>query len=110
MSSILNVTFLAESGNPETQIVVFSPYIDGFVKYLSKIVEPEFNSDIELIAQVCGLLGDLSNYFKSSIDLYFNQNSIKNMFDKLEKSNNPQHAEILNYAKQVLANITTNYD
>ena len=105
---LLTTVFLFLTNHNQTN--VFSPYIDGFVKYLSKIVEPEFNSDIELIAQVCGLLGDLSNYFKSSIDLYFNQNSIKNMFDKLEKSNNPQHAEILNYAKQVLANITTNYD
>ena len=84
------------------QINALSQYIDGFIKYLSKIVEPQFNINIDLIAGVCGLLGDLSNHFKSSISLYFNQNSLQIMFDRLDKSSNPQHAEILNYSKQVL--------
>ena len=84
------------------QANALSQYIDGFMKYLSKIVQPEYNSDIDLIAGVCGLLGDFSNYFKSTIGLYFNDNSIKMMIDKLEESPNPQHSELLNYVKQVL--------
>ena len=84
------------------QANALSQYIDGFMKYLSKIVQPEYNSNIDLIAGVCGLLGDFSNYFKSTIALYFNDNSIKMMMDKLEESPNPQHSELLNYVKQVL--------
>ena len=97
---LLTIIFLFLSNHNQTNAI--SPFIDGFMKFLSKIVEPEFNSKIELIAEVCGLLGDLSTNFRSSIDLYFNQNSFKIMFERLKKSGDPRHDEILLYIEQLM--------
>ena len=104
------LTFIYYFLSSHNQINALSQYTDGFIKYLSKVIEPEFNSNIDLIAGVCGLLGDLSNYFKSSISLYFNQKSLKIMFDRLDKSSNPQHAEILNFSKQALGFLNQDYN
>ena len=93
----------------QNQVNVLSQYIDGFIKYLSKIVQPEFNCNNELIAAICGILGDMSTYFKSTIGLYFSNYSLKILLDKLQKSDNPQHIEVFNYAKQVLLDLNTNY-
>ena len=86
----------------QNQTNAFSPYIDGFVKYLSKIVQPEYKLDISLISDICGVLADLYNHFRGSVELHFSQSSLKIIFERLEKSNNPQHIEVLNYSKQVL--------
>lgn len=87
----------------QNQTNVFSLYIDGFIKYLSKIVEPEFKPDISLISDICGVLADLYNHFKGSVELYFSRNSLDIIFKRLEESSDPQHNEILNYGKQVLS-------
>ena len=92
----------------QNQTNVFSPYIDGFVKYLSKIVEPEFNPDITLISEVGGLLGDLYTYFKGTVDLYLNKNSLKFIIQKLEQSDNPQYREVLLYIQQVFSDFIKN--
>ena len=92
------------------QINLFSSYIDGFIKYMSKIVEPEFNPNNDLIAGVCGLLGDLSSYFQSYIKLYFNNNSLKTMFNKLEESDKPEHLAIYNFAYKALENIFSDFN
>lgn len=92
----------------QNQTNVFSNYIDGFLKYLSKIVEPEFNSDIQIISEVCGLLGDLYTHFKASVELYFNPNSLKIIYERLEHSDNPQHLEVLNYTRQIMNNFCKN--
>ena len=85
------------------QTNAFSPYIDGFIKYLSKIVEPEFNPDDNLISSVGGLLADLYNNFKGAVNLYLNQNSLKIIFQKLEKSKNSEHKQILLYVQQTFS-------
>ena len=92
----------------QNQTNVFSPYIDGFIKYLSKIVEPEFKSDISLISDICGVLADLYNHFRGSVQLYFSRNSLDIIFKRLEESNVPQHIEILNYGKQILSDFYSN--
>ena len=86
----------------QNQTNAFSQYIDGFIKYLSKIVQPEYKLDISLISDICGVLADLYNHFRGSVELYFSQSSLKIIFERLEKSTNPQHIEVLNYSKQVL--------
>ena len=96
--------FLSE----QNQTNVFSPYIDGFVKYLSKIVEPEFNPDMTLISEVGGLLGDLYTHFKGTVDLYLNKNSLKFIIQKLEQSENPQHKDVLLYIQQVFSDFINN--
>ena len=92
------------------QTNVFSDYIQGFVKYLSKIVEPQFNSNLDLISEVCGLLGDLYRNFKGTIDLYFEPNSLKIIFNRLEESSNPEYKEILNYSREVISELLSNYN
>jgi uncharacterized protein YejL (UPF0352 family) len=82
------------------QTNVFTQYIDGFIKYLSKIVEPEFNPSLALIFEVAGLLGDLYKYFKGSMNLYLNKNSLNIIFQKLEQSKVPEHKEVLLYLQQ----------
>ena len=92
------------------QINVFSEYIQGFVKYLSTIVEPQFNSSIDLISEVCGLLGDLYRHFKGTIDLYFEPNSLKIIFDRLEESSNTDYKTILSYSREILSDLVSNYN
>ena len=91
------------------QTNVFSQYIDGFIKYLSKIVEPEFNPNMTLISEVGGILGDLYTHFKGAMDLYLNKNSLKIILEKLEQSQNPDHKEILLYIQQVFSDFINNY-
>ena len=87
----------------------FSQYIDGFIKYLSKIVEPEFNCKLDLIFDICGLLGDLYKYFPGSVELYLSPNSMKIIVEKLEQSPNPEHKELLNYTKEIMKELISNY-
>ena len=98
---LLTSVFLFLTDHNQTN--VFSSYIDGFIKYLSKIVEPEFNPDDNLIAGVGGLLGDLYNTFKASVNLYLSQNSLKIIFQKLEESKNPEHKQVLLYIQQTFS-------
>ena len=105
---LLTSVFLFLTKHNQTNL--FSPYIDGFVKYMSKIMEPEFHSNIELIAGVCGLIADLSNHFGSSIQIYFSKDSLNAMFNKLEESQNPEHLEIYNYAHNALKEIVSSYN
>ena len=91
------------------QTNVFSQYIDGFIKYLSKIVEPEFNPSMTLIAEVAGLLGDFYKFFKGSMNLYLNRNSLNIIFQKLEQSEDPEHKEILLYIQQIFSDFYSNY-
>ena len=98
---LLTSVFLFLSDYNQTN--AFSPYIDGFIKYLSKIVEPEFNPDDNLIASVGGLLADLYNSFKGTVNLYLSQNSLKIIFQKLEKSKNTEHKQILLYIQQTFS-------
>ena len=90
------------------QTHVFTQYIDGFIKYLSKIVEPEFNPSISLIVEVAGLLGDLYKCFKSAMNLYLNKNSLNIIFQKLEESKVPEHKEILLYIQQSFSDFYSN--
>lgn len=84
------------------QTNVFSSNIDGFLNYLNNIVRPEYTPDIQLIAEVCGLLGDLYIHFKASVELHYSRESLNIIYDRLEHSGDPQYMEILNYTKQVL--------
>ncbi len=93
----------------QNQTNLFSQYIDGFVKYLSKIVEPEFNCKLELIYEICGLLGDLYKYYPGSVELYLNVTSLKIIFDRLEESPNLEHRELLNYSKGLMEDLISNY-
>jgi hypothetical protein len=90
--------FLAD----HNQTNVFSPNIDGFLNFLNNIVRPEYKPDIQLIAEVCGLLGDLYIHFKASVELHYSRESLNIIYDRLEHSGDPQYMEILNYTKQVL--------
>ena len=81
--------------NCQNQTFYFSKYIDGFVKYLSRIVEPEFNCKLDLICDICGLLGDLYKFFPGSIELYLSSNSMRIIIEKLEESPIPEHKELL---------------
>ena len=87
----------------------FSQYIDGFIKYLSKIVEPEFNCKLDLVFDICGLLGDFYKYFPSSVELYLSANSMKIILEKLEQSPNPEHKELINYTKEIMKDLISNY-
>ena len=91
------------------QANVFSQYIDGFIKYISKIVEPEYNPSMSLIAEVAGLLGDFYKFFKGSMNLYLNKNSLNIIFQKLEESKDPEHKEILLYIQQTFSDFYSNY-
>ena len=62
---LLQGVFLFLSEQKQTNY--FSHHIDKFIKYLSRIVEPEFNSSVDLICEVGGLLADFNNYYRSSI-------------------------------------------
>ena len=104
---LLTGVFMFLSTHNQTNI--FSQYIDGFVKYLSKIVEPEFKCKLDLIFEICGLLGDLYKHFSGSVDLYLSPNSLKIIFDRLEESPNPDHKEILNYNKEIMNDLISNY-
>ena len=104
---LLTGVFMFLWGQNKTEY--FAKYIDGFIKYLSKIVEPEFKIKIDLISEVCGLLGDLYRYFKGSVELYLSPNSLKIIFDRLEESPNPEHRESLNYSKELLSDFSSIY-
>jgi len=67
----------------QNQTNAFSQYIDGFIKYLSKIVQPEYKLDISLISDICGVLADLYNHFRGSVELYFSQSSLKIIFERI---------------------------
>ena len=97
--------FLSE----QNQTNIFSQYIDGFIRYLSKIVEPEYNPEINLIAEIAGLLGDLYRPFKAAINLYLNKDSLKIIHQKLEKSDNPEHRQTLLYMEQTFSDFNFNY-
>ena len=84
------------------QTNLFSPNIDGFLNFLNNIVRPEYKPDIQLIAEVCGLLGDLYIHFKASVELHYSRESLNIIYNRLEHSGDPQYMEILNYTKQVL--------
>ncbi len=91
-------SFLTE----QNQTNIFSDYVDGFVKYLSEIVKPEFNCDIQVISDICGIIGDLFSDFSGSIGLYLDPKSLEIIYKRLENSSNPQHFEVLNYTKSIL--------
>ena len=86
----------------QNQVNVFSPYIDGFIKYLSKIVKPEYKPDESLIAEVCGVLADIYIQYRSAVELYFEWDSLDIIFKCLENSSNPKYCEIFRYGKQTL--------
>ena len=91
--------FLSE----QKQTNAISPYIVDFIKYLSKIVQPDFNPNNNLLSEVGGLLADLYNYFKATVQLYLNKESLENILQKLEQSQNPQHKENLLYIQQIFS-------
>ena len=84
------------------QTNAISQYIDGFIKYLNKIVEPEYNCKLDLISEICGLLGDLYKQYPGSVELYLTPNALKIIFDKLEESPQQEHKEILNYCRNIM--------
>ena len=97
-------SFLTE----QNQTNIFSNYIDGFVRYLSKIVEPENNPELSLIAEVGGILGDLYHHFKSTVDLYLNKKSLDYILQRLEKSDLQEHKDVLKFMKNIF--FDSNYD
>ena len=104
---LLTGVFMFLLGQNKTDF--FAKYIDGFIKYLSKIVEPAFNTNLNLISEICGLLGDLYGFFKGSVELYLSPNSLKIIFEKLEESPEPEHKEVLNYTREILSDFSANF-
>jgi len=97
--------FLSE----QNQTNILSNFIDGFIKYLSSIVKPEYNPDMTLISEVGGLLADLYITFKAAVDLYLDKKSLKIIIQKLEQSQNPQDRDVLLYIQQVFSDYIKNY-
>ena len=64
---------------------------------------------MSLIAEVAGLLGDFYKFFKGSMNLYLNKNSLNIIFQKLEESKDPEHKEILLYIQQTFSDFYSNY-
>lgn len=93
------------------QTNVFSQYIDGYIKYLSKIVEPEFNPSLILISETGGLLADFYIHFKASMELHLNKNSLKFILQQLEKNQNinQEYQDNLLYMQKVFAEFIENY-
>ena len=88
---------------------IFSKYIDGFVEYLSKIVEPEFKCKLDLIYEICGLLGDLYKQFSGSVEGHLSPNSLKIIIDRLNESPIQEHRETLNYTKEIMSDFISNF-
>ena len=97
--------FLAE----QNQTNIISEYIVGFIKYLSAIVQPEYNPSLTLISEVGGLLGDLYTHFKATVNLYLEKSSLEIILKKLEQSPNPEHKEVVLYIQQAFSDIIHNF-
>ena len=96
--------FLSE----QNQTNILSGYMNGFVKYLSGIVKPEYNPDMTLISEVGGLLADFYLQFKATVDLYLDKESLKIIIQKLEQSQNPQDKDVFLYIQQVFSDVISN--
>lgn len=96
--------FLSE----QNQTNILSGYMNGFIKYLSGIVKPEYNPDMTLISEVGGLLADFYLQFKATVDLYLDKESLKIIIQKLEQSQNPQDKDVFLYIQQVFSDVISN--
>ena len=90
------------------QTNVISQYIDGIINYLNKIVDSEYNCKLDLISEICGLLGDLYKHYQGSIELYLDPNTLKEIYSKLEESPEPEHKEILKYCNDMMEDLILN--
>ena len=72
-------------------------------------MEPEFRINTDLISEICGLLGDLYLYFKGSVELYLNPESLKIIFGKLEDSPKKEHKEVLDYSRETMSDFSENH-
>ena len=90
------------------QTNVISEFIVGIIKYINKIVEPQYNCKLDLYSEICGLLGDLYKHFPGSVELYLDSNSLQIISHKLEESPNPEHKEVLNYSKNMMSDLIDN--
>ena len=90
------------------QTNVISEFIVGIIKFINKIVEPQYNCKLDLYSEICGLLGDLYKHFPGSVELYLDSNSLQIISHKLEESPNPEHKEVLNYSKNMMSDLIDN--
>ena len=90
------------------QTNAISQYIDGIIIYLNKIADHEYNCKLGLIAEICGLLGDLYKYYQGSIELYLEPNTLQLIYNKLQESPDPEHKEILKYCNDMMEDLISN--
>ena len=93
----------------QKQTNYFSKNIDTFIRYLSRIVEPQFNSSLDLICEAGGLLADFYNTFTSCVRLYLNKNTLNIIQKRLEHSQNQHHKEVLLYMEQIFSDFNDYY-
>ena len=93
----------------QKQTNYFSKNIDTFIRYLSRIVEPQFNSSLDLICEAGGLLADFYNTFTSCVKLYLNKNTLNIIQKRLEHSQNQHHKEVLLYMEQIFSDFNDYY-
>ena len=89
----------------QNQTNVLTNYMDGFIKYIDKIVKPEYKIKIDLISDICGFLGDIYPSYRGSVRMFLSKESFNIILDRLKESQNEQHKDVYEYAQEVLGDL-----